>query len=97
MSRGFSTVSEFGGRARGRLRAFATSAHAECAWVLWIESRRVGEGPMSGYRLVPSPTSGPSDRNRRSGDAIYMPRETMSNDTTVTRCDDAVRVMVTMK
>ena len=39
----------------------------------------------------------PSDRNRRPGDAIYAPRETMSNDTTVTRCDDAVRVMVTTK
>ena len=39
----------------------------------------------------------PSDRNRRPGDAIYAPRETMSNDTTVTRCDNAVRVMVTMK
>lgn len=28
----------------------AATAHAECAWVLWVESRRVGEGaPSSGY------------------------------------------------
>ena len=28
----------------------AATAHAECAWGLWVESRRVGEGaPPGGY------------------------------------------------
>ena len=28
----------------------AATAYAECAWVLWVESRRIGEGaPSSGY------------------------------------------------
>lgn len=32
------------------LSLFAGSASAECAWALWVESRRVGEGtPSSGY------------------------------------------------